>query len=87
MNTTLLQQEIRVLRTENEQKTKKNAGKQASIGDNLFISIQEGRGRIQQLNTQDEAQVEEYISASQASSTTLQWQWDCRTYDKKFPST
>lgn len=40
MNTTLLQQEIRVLRTENEQKTKKNAGKQASIGDNLFISIQ-----------------------------------------------
>ena len=51
-----------MLRTENEQKTKKNAGKQASIGDNLFISVQEGRERIQQLDIQDEAQVEEPIS-------------------------
>ena len=63
MNTNLLlQQEIKVLRTENERKTKKKARKRASIGDNLFISVQEGRERIQQLDIQDEAQVEEPIS-------------------------
>ena len=63
MNTNLLlQQEIKVLQTENERKIKKKARKRASIGDNLFISVQEGRERIQQLDRQDEAQVEEPIS-------------------------
>ena len=62
MNTNLLlQQEIKVLWTENEWKTKK-ARKRASMGDNLFISVHEGRECIQQLDTQDEAQVEEPIS-------------------------
>ena len=62
MNTNLLlQQEIKVLRTENERKTKKKARKRASIGDNLFISVQEGRERIQQLDTQLNAQVDEPI--------------------------
>ena len=53
MNTNLLlQQEIKVLRAENERKLKKKVRKHASLGNDLFLSIQEGRDRIQQLNEQ-----------------------------------
>lgn len=58
----LLQQEIKVLRAENERKKKKKARKRAVLGDDLFISVQEGRDRIQQLDTHLEEQVEEPTS-------------------------
>jgi hypothetical protein len=48
----LLQQEIKVLRAENEQKLKKKARKRVNLGNNLFISVQEGRDRIQQVDEQ-----------------------------------
>jgi hypothetical protein len=46
----LLQEEIKVLRSENERKIKKKARKRESLGNALFISVQEGRDRIQQLD-------------------------------------
>ena len=53
MNTNLLlQQEIKVLQTENERKMKKKARKRTALGNDLFISVQEGREHIQQLDTQ-----------------------------------
>ncbi|XP_077660889.1 uncharacterized protein AFUA_5G04110 [Aspergillus fumigatus Af293] len=55
----LLQQEIKVLRAENERKMKKKARKRASLGNDLFISMQEGRDRIQQVNEQVDEQVGE----------------------------
>ena len=61
----LLLQENKVLRAENERKKKKKKKKartHGSLGTDLFISVQEGRERIQQLDIQDEAQVEEPIS-------------------------
>jgi uncharacterized small protein (DUF1192 family) len=57
----LLQQEIKVLRAENERKMKKKARKRASLGNDLFISVQEGRDRIQQLNEQVDEQVGEPV--------------------------
>ena len=45
----LLRQEIKVLRAENEREKKKKTRKRASIGENLFISVQEGREHVQQL--------------------------------------
>jgi hypothetical protein len=63
MNTNLLlQQEIKVLRAENERKMKKKARKRASLGNDLFISVREGRDRIQQLNTEVEEQAKEQAS-------------------------
>jgi hypothetical protein len=55
----LLQQEIKVLRAENERKMKKKVRKRASLGNDLFISVQEGRDRIQQVNEQVDEQVGE----------------------------
>jgi hypothetical protein len=60
----LLQQEIRVLRAENERKMKKKARKHASLGNNLFISVQEGRDRIQQVGEQVNEQVDEPTTIS-----------------------
>jgi hypothetical protein len=60
----LLQQEIRVLRAENERKMKKKARKHASLGNNLFISVQEGRDRIQQVGKQVNEQVDEPTTIS-----------------------
>ena len=42
----LLQQEIKVLRVENERKIKKKARKHARLGNDLFLSIQEGQMRV-----------------------------------------
>ena len=53
----LLQQEIKVLRAENEWKKKEKARKRALIGEDLFISVQESRERVEQL----EEVVEEVI--------------------------
>jgi hypothetical protein len=60
----LLQQEIRVLQAENKQKIKKKARKHASLGNNLFISMQEGRDWIQQVDEQVNEQVDEYTPIS-----------------------
>lgn len=57
----LLQQEIKALRAENERKLKKKVRKHASLGNDLFLSIQEGRDRIQQLNEQVDEQVDKPI--------------------------
>jgi hypothetical protein len=40
---------------------KKKARKRASLGNDLFISVQEGRDRIQQLNEQVDEQVGEPV--------------------------
>jgi hypothetical protein len=59
MNTNLLlQREIKVLRAQNERKMKKKARRRAVLGNDLFISVQEGRDRIQQLETLAEGQIE-----------------------------
>ena len=57
----LLHQEIRTLCTENECKKKKKARRHGPIGNDLFISVQEGRERIQQLDTQLNEQIDEPI--------------------------
>jgi hypothetical protein len=57
----LLQQEIKALRAENERKLKKKVRKRASLGNDLFLSIQEGHDRIQQLNEQVDEQVDKPI--------------------------
>lgn len=58
----LLLQENKVLRAENERKMKKKTRGHAALGSDLFISVYEGRDRIQQLNTHLEEQVEEQAS-------------------------
>jgi hypothetical protein len=55
----LLQQETKVLRAENERKLKKKARKRASLGNDLFIFVQEGCDRIQQVGEQVDEQVGE----------------------------
>jgi hypothetical protein len=55
----LLQQEIKVLRAENERKTKKKARRRATLGNDLFLSIEEGQNRVQQLDAQLTEQVQE----------------------------
>ena len=63
MNTNLLlQQEIKVLQSENEQKTKKKARRRAALGNDTILSVQEGLDRIQQLDVQVEGQIEEQAS-------------------------
>ena len=42
----LLQQEIKVMRAENEQKIKKKARRHTILGNNLFLSIEKGQMRI-----------------------------------------
>ena len=59
MNTNLLlQQEIKVLQSENERKTKKKARRRATLGNDTILSVQEGLDRIQQLDGQVESQIE-----------------------------
>jgi hypothetical protein len=55
----LLQQEIKVLHTKNEWKMKKKARKYTSLGNNIFISVQEGHNHIQQISEQVNEQVGE----------------------------
>jgi hypothetical protein len=65
----LLQQEIKALRTENERKIEKKARKRATLGRYLFISVQEGRDRIQQFGTHVEEQVEDPTSGARQRAT------------------
>jgi hypothetical protein len=58
----LLHQEIKSLRTQNERKVKKRARRNANIGTDTILSVQEGQDRFQQLDTRVEEQVEECIS-------------------------
>jgi hypothetical protein len=68
MNTNLiLQQQITSLRAENERKKIKRARKNAILGQDTILSIQEGQNRIQQLDRQVEGQV-----AGQVESRTRQ---------------
>ena len=63
MNTNLLlQQEIKVLQSENERKTKKKARRCAALGNDTILSVQEGLDCIQQLDTHLEEHVEEQTS-------------------------
>lgn len=55
----LLQQEIKALRAENERKKKKKARRRAQLGNDLFLSVEEGHNRVQQLDTQLNEQVGE----------------------------
>ena len=57
----LLHQEIKALHTQNEQKIKKRARRNANLGTDTILSVQEGQKRFQQLDTQLEKQVEEPI--------------------------
>lgn len=58
----LLHQEIKSLRTQNERKVKKRARRNANLGTDTILSVQEGQDRFQQLDTRVEEQVEECIS-------------------------
>ena len=42
----LLQQEIKVLRAENERKVKKKARRHTILGNDLLLSIEEGQTRV-----------------------------------------
>jgi hypothetical protein len=46
----LLQQEIKVLRAENERKMRKKARRRVNLGNDTLLSVQEGQSRIQQLD-------------------------------------
>lgn len=54
-----LQQESKVLRAENKRKVKKKARARGKIGDDLFLSIDEGQNRVQQLNMQPNEHLDE----------------------------
>ena len=58
----LLHQENKSLRTQNERKIKKRATRNANLGTDTILSVQEGQDRFQQLDTRVEEQVEECIS-------------------------
>lgn len=59
MNTNiLLHEEIKSLRAQNEQKIKKRARRNANLGTDTILSVQEGQERVQQLDTQIEEQVD-----------------------------
>ena len=63
MNTNLLlHQEIKSLRVQNEQKIKKRARWNATLGTDTILSVQEGQNCFQQLDTQIDRQVEEPTS-------------------------
>jgi hypothetical protein len=55
----LLQEEIKVLRAENERKVKKRARRHAPVGNIVLLSTQEGYNRVQQLDEQVGEQVDE----------------------------
>ena len=57
----LLQQEIKVLRAENERKIKKRTRRRAVLGNNTLLSVQEGLDRVQQLDMQVEGQAQELV--------------------------
>lgn len=60
MHTNLvLQQEIKVLRAENEGKYKKKTRRRALMGNYILLSVQEGQNRVQQLDTQLNEQPEQ----------------------------
>jgi hypothetical protein len=54
----LLQQEIKVLRAENERKIRKKARRRANLGDDILLSVQEGQNRVQQLDIPQNEQVD-----------------------------
>lgn len=58
----LLHQEIKSLRTQNERKINKRARRNATLGTDTILSVQEGQSRFQQLDSQDNRQVEESTS-------------------------
>ena len=58
----LLHQENKSLRTQNERKIKKRATRNANLGTDTILSVQEGQDRFQQLDTRVEERVEECIS-------------------------
>ena len=55
----LLQQKIKAVQAENEQKYKKKARKRAIIGNDSLLIVQEEENRVQQLNTQINKQPEQ----------------------------
>ena len=55
----LLHQEIKSLRAQNERKIKKRARRNATLGTDTILSVQEGQNRFQQLDTQVDRHVEE----------------------------
>jgi hypothetical protein len=57
----LLEQERKALQAKNKLKMKKKVRKHATLRNDLFLSIQEGYGRIQQLNKQVNEQVNKTI--------------------------
>jgi len=53
MNTNiLLHEEIKSLRAQNERKIKKRARRNANLGTDTILSVQEGQERVQQLDIQ-----------------------------------
>ena len=58
----LLHQEIKSLRTQNERKINKRARRNATLGTDTILSVQEGQSCFQQLDSQDNRQVEESTS-------------------------
>ena len=59
MNTNiLLHEEIKSLRAQNEQKIKERTRRNANLGTDTILSVQEGQERVQQLDTQVEEQVD-----------------------------
>jgi hypothetical protein len=57
----LLQQEIKVLRAENERKVKKRARRRATLGTTTLLTVQEGLDQVQQLDIQAEGQAQEQV--------------------------
>jgi uncharacterized small protein (DUF1192 family) len=55
----LLQEEIKVLRAENERKVKKRVRRRAIVGNDVLLSVQEGQNRVQQLDTEVNSQIDE----------------------------
>ena len=55
----LLLQEIKTLRAQNERKVKKRARRNAILGTDTILPVQEGQNQVQQLDSQDNRQVEE----------------------------
>jgi uncharacterized small protein (DUF1192 family) len=55
----LLQEEIKVLRAENERKVKERVRRRAIVGNDVLLSVQEGQNRVQQLDTEVNSQIDE----------------------------
>jgi hypothetical protein len=66
---------------------KKKARKHINLGNNLFISMQEGRDRIQQINEQVDEQVDEPIPIShQRAPPTCSGCWTIRHTRRSCPN-